>query len=385
MSDLGYTIISLAVQKSGGGPTKTIGAFKRALEADLYSFCDPKHLKEDPMAVSGAKSVNAVQLPFARQFMLPSRMSAREAEEACRRSAMISCHSFYRYHILWMNRIHNKYQTPYWFVPHGILDPWVMEYGKVAKELFWKFGGQRFLANASTIICSSRAEKEKAESMFDVPCADVVPWPVDLVNVSCREQRGAAIRRKLGIPEDGLVLIYFGRLHHMKRPVETIRAVGASSLSSVHLIVVGNEQTVSLSDCRAASIECGISERVHLVGPVYGDDKYDYLHASDAYISLSHRENFNHTAAEALAAAVPVILSPGNDLRSELSAVSCCWEVEGDSIEDAVFSIEAFARCSPDERRGMGCRGREWVAHELNFDSFSLKLNSLAARISKNH
>ena len=58
------TIISLAVQKSGGGPTKTIGAFKSALDADLYSFCDRRGLDTDPLAVPGAQAVGAMPLPF---------------------------------------------------------------------------------------------------------------------------------------------------------------------------------------------------------------------------------------------------------------------------------------------------------------------------------
>lgn len=383
MSDSSYTIISLAVQKSGGGPTKTIAAFKRALSAELYSFCDPSRLTTDPLSVPGANPVNSMQLPFARQFMWPSRKSLHEAEMACKHSDLISCHSFYRYHTLWMNQIFRKYQMPYWFVPHGILDPWVMEYSKTAKKLFWEFGGQRFLENASTVICSSYAEKKKAERFFDLPHADIIPWPVDLVDVDRQEERRVEIRKQLGIPEEDLVLIYFGRLHHMKRPLETIRALGTASLPSVHLIIVGNEQTVSLHDCDTVSRACRISDRVHLVGPVYGGAKYDYLHASDAYISLSHRENFNHTAAESLAAGIPVILSPGNDLHSEICDVNCSWAVEGDEVEDGARAIDDFAACSRGELRAMGMRGREWVGRELSFESFSSKLNAVAARCSR--
>ena len=378
-----YTIISLAVQKSGGGPTKTIGAFKSALNAELYSFCDPSRLENDPLSVPGANPVNAMQLPFAKQFMWPSRQDAYDAEQACKEGSMISCHSFYRYHIPWMNGIFKQYQTPYWFVPHGILDPWVMEYGRPAKKVFWELCGKRFLENASTVICSSRAEKEKAERFFDLPDVDIVPWPVDLVDIHDRSQRRVAVRAQLGIPEEALVLIYFGRLHHMKRPLETIRALGTAGHSKVHLIVVGNEQTVSLQDCQSVAEEFGIRERVHLVGPVYGGGKYDYLHASDAYISLSHRENFNHTAAESLAAGVPVIFSPGNDLQSEIAAENCSWAVGGNEVEDGARSIEAFARCSDVERIDMGVRGREWVERELSFDSFSRKLNAVAERCGR--
>lgn len=380
MSSIDAVIISLGLFKGSGGPTKTIGAFKRALEAELYSFCDPTDLKNGSLAVAGVNPVASLPLPFAKQFMLPSKKSSREAELACMRSNILSCHSFYRFHIQWVNRMYKKYETPYWFVPHGILDPWVMEYGRPAKKMFWALGGQRFLENSSTVICSSRTEKEKAEHYFDLPNADVVLWPVELVDIENRDESRLRIRRKLGIGPGDLALIYFGRLHHMKRPLETIHALAKASLPSVHLIILGNEQTVSLEDCRAKAMECGIDDKVHLIGPVYEDSKYEYLHASDAYISLSHRENFNHTAAESLACGLPVILSPGNDLQSEICAENCSWSIGGNEIEDAAYAIEAFACCTKEERRAMGRRGREWVARELNFESFRKKLTEIAER-----
>ena len=64
-----------------------------------------------------------------------------------------------------------------------------------------------------------------------------------------------------------------------------------------------------------------------MIGPVYGDSKYHYLFASDAYVSLSQRENFNHTAAESLSAGLPVILSPGNDLAGEIRDEGCSWSL----------------------------------------------------------
>lgn len=377
------TIISLAVLKSSGGPTKTIQSFKHALSARHFSFCSRVEIATGSLAVDGAEPVHAVRVPILKQLRFATSRESALAADAIRSSSFVSCHSFYRYHSIWVNRMSRKYGVPYWFVPHGILDPWVTGYGRTAKKLFWKLGGQRFLDEASTVIFSTRAEKDKAESLYDLPNADVVPWPVELVDINDREERRAAIRRQLGIPEEASVLIYFGRLHHMKRPLETIHALAVANSPSVHLIIVGNEQTVSLKDCENAARESGVQGRVHLVGPVYGDAKYDYLHASDAYISLSNRENFNHTAAESLAAGLPVVLSPGNDLQSEIMEQQCSWAVQGDEIQDAAQAIEAFVGCEGVERREMGLRGREWVAAELSFEAFQSSLQMIASRYAR--
>lgn len=374
------TIISLGVFKDSGGPTKTIGAFQRALSAEIHCFCSQEELDVGRLAVEGSVAVKASRWPILKQLRYAGKYADHGAKTAVAQSSIVSCHSFYRYHSIWVNRMSKKYGFPYWFVPHGILDPWVLEYGKFAKRLFLQLGGRRFLDEASTVIFSTKAERDKAKQGFDLKATDVVPWPVDLVNIGMREQSRKNIRRELGIEDDAHVLLYFGRLHHMKRPLETIQAVAAAKEDMLHLIIVGNEQTVSLKDCHEQAASCGIGNRVHLVGPVYGESKYHYLHASDAYISLSHRENFNHTAAESLAAGLPVILSPGNDLQSEIDGESCSWRVGGNRVQDAAAAIATFVNCPAGERDAMGCRGREWVERELGFKLFQERLLALASK-----
>lgn len=376
-----FGIVSLGVHKSSGGPSKTIGAFRDALDARLFTFCDIKRLQADPLAIDGAEPVAVSQIPGLKQFMVPSLGKDRDAELYFKESQLISCHSFYRYHTEWVNRMFKKYRTPYWFVPHGILDPWVMEKQRKGKLLFWKAFGDRFLKNAATVIFSTTAERDKAASQFELPGAEVVPWPVELVDecdASCRRQK---VRSKLGIPEEARVLLYFGRVHSMKRPLETIAAMAQVDDAKLHLIMVGNPQDVSLQQCVAKASELKVSDRVHVVGAVYGDEKYDYLHAADAYISLSHRENFNHTAAESLSAGLPVILSPGNDLFSEIETLGCAWGLPDNEIATASTAIADFVNKSEQDLVSMGLASRSWVGENLSFEAFQTRLQQIACSI----
>ena len=45
-----------------------------------------------------------------------------------------------------------RHQVPYWFVPHGSLDPWAMNKGSTVKNLYLTLGGKRFLEQSSTVI-----------------------------------------------------------------------------------------------------------------------------------------------------------------------------------------------------------------------------------------
>jgi glycosyltransferase involved in cell wall biosynthesis len=187
----------------------------------------------------------------------------------------------------------------------------------------------------------------------------------------------------LGISDNARVLLYFGRLHSMKQPLETIRSVAKAGVASLHLLMVGNEQDVSLKDCYAVADKCGIAGRVHLIGPVYGEAKFDYMMAADAYISLSHRENFNHTAAESLSAGLPVILSPGNDLQGDIAEAACSWGLSSNNSEDAALAIQEFAEMESRDLMGMGSRGRQWVKENLQFSTFRDRLNTVAAKYER--
>lgn len=377
------TIISLGVFQSSGGPTKTITSFKDALDAELYSFCAPDELIDDKLAVDGAVSVVSSGIPILRQLRYAPRRATKASEIAFSKSSIVSCHSFYRYHVLWVEKMSRKHAVPYWFVPHGILDPWVMQYGRFAKKMYWACGGVRFLEQASTVIFSTSLERDKAMSQFELPGVEVIPWPVELVDCSNDQARRDHIRAELGIPDNARVLLYFGRMHSMKQPLETIQSVANAGDDSLHLLMVGNEQDVLLKDCYAVADECGISKRVHLIGPVYGKAKFDYIMAADAYISLSHRENFNHAAAESLSAGLPVILSLGNDLQGDLEGAACSWGISSNNSEDAVSAIQEFAQMQSDDLIGMGSRGRQWVKENLQFSTFKNRLNAVAKKYAK--
>ncbi|MEM7791065.1 MAG: glycosyltransferase, partial [Verrucomicrobiota bacterium] len=309
------TILALGLYKSSGGPSKSIRAMQEALNAEVISWVDPIQISKDELIWKDAHVVAGSSWPILRQLLLAPKKSMRVAEEIISTSRIVSCHSPWRGHMLWLYHMHRKAGVPYWFVPHGGLDPYVFEEQGFLKRLFLRLGGRAAIENAACVIFTTKAERDKAIKVCRPQRSEIVYWPLNDEDFSVR--RGADERRyirgKLGIPSEARCLLYFGRLHAMKRPLETIEAIAASQ-SNAHLIIVGNEFGVSLEDCRSQAADLGLEDRVHVIGPVYGETKAHYFAAADAYISLSRRENFNFAAAESMAAGLPLILSPGNDL-----------------------------------------------------------------------
>jgi glycosyltransferase involved in cell wall biosynthesis len=370
-------IVSLGLYRSSGGPVKTISKFRDALKADLYSFVNDRQYRTEDFAVEGGHIIPSRSLPLFREMCIPARDSLAELENSAMYTPIISSHSFYRYHSIWTHQAFKRWKTPYWHVPHGILDPYVTTYGVAMKKMFLKVGGESFLRDAVCTVFATKREWEKAESVFGPMRGEVVHWPVDLVDLSGREERRRKTRRGLGIPEDATVLLYFGRVQGMKRPLETIEAVARVKSDMLHLIMVGPLEGITEGELLNQAQAQGL-QNFHYAGGIYGEVKYDYLLAADAYVSFSIRENFNHTAAESMSAALPLILSQGNDLGPIVEESGAGWYLKEDSVDALGSAIEGLMGTAEDELEKMGDSGRRLVANQFSFDYFRSRLLNLA-------
>jgi glycosyltransferase involved in cell wall biosynthesis len=96
--------------------------------------------------------------------------------------------------------------------------------------------------------------------------------------------------------------------------------------------------------------------RIVIAGPVFGDKKYDYLRAADAFITLSHNEGQSVAHLEALAEGLPMILtrSSNMDFLTEYGAgilVTHQPEDAAKAIVQLMSNPEALAQAAKGARR----------------------------------
>jgi len=233
------SLLTLGLYRSSGGPSKSVAAFQQALGADVISWVDPVAAAREPQIweLSGchAHVVEGSRAPILRQLCYPQAGGLADAERIIAASDVVSCHSFWRWHNIWIAKVAPRHGVPYWFVPHGALDPYVFQADRLAKRAFLLLGGRRFLDGAAAVVCATQREYDKLAPLMPKARPFIIPWPLD--DTDFREQDHAhrtALRHSLGIPEVAPVVLYFGRLHPMKRPLETITAVAHCGNSSCH-------------------------------------------------------------------------------------------------------------------------------------------------------
>jgi glycosyltransferase involved in cell wall biosynthesis len=370
--------VTLEYVPSFGGSAVSVMQFQKALRSSVISFTRPETLRQLSAEPSGVLHVPTARGPLGDQFAWSHAAELRQAQAALAQADLVTCHLLYRFHIEWATRLARRWQIPYLVIPHGALDPWVFTYRSWRKRLWLAAYGRRIFEGAAQIVFATHREQEKASPHLGKGRSCVIPWPVPCVDTSTAEEHRLALRQELGLTQNARLLLYFGRIHPMKRPLDTIRAVAAAAGSQLHLLVVGPDSPeLTLDECRKFCQDNHI-DNVHFAAPAYGSLKYHYFMGCDGYISLSHRENFGYTVAEALACARPVLITPGIDLSPDIKAAGAGMVLQGTSDADIQSGLHAFADASDDALLGMGVRGQQWARRELSELLFQERLRALA-------
>ena len=364
---------------STGGPVKTVGAFQQALGGEIVSFTDPRKLATEGSGLPGILHVPSGTDPVRAWYLSPKGRISEEVRAAEERATLVSCHVPFRRHFSHGAELARRRGIPYWVVPHGAFDPYVFTYRANFKLLWMELVGRRVVREARAVICSSTRGLLKARRFGGRFEGVVIPWPVEPIDLKDRVMRRSWLRAELGIGPSDRVLLFLARLESMKRPLETIAAFAAVATKGTHLLLVGPEESITLARARAAA-EQVTGGRVHVLGPVFGKAKLDLLAASDAYISLSHRENLGHSALEAMAAGLPTILSEGHDIIPDISISGLVRTVSNQDPSEWARAIKEFLQAPAERLTGIGAQARAWTLSELSPAAFSSRLRDLYAQ-----
>ena len=190
-------------------------------------------------------------------------------------------------------------------------------------------GETQVVAAANALIANTDAEAASLVSLYDA-CPDtvhVVSPGVDLFTFTPGESRSAA-REIVGLPHDGLVVSFVGRIQPHKGPEVLIRATSELVKHSPQLrkklivnIIGGasganTEEVDRLKDCTQW---LGVDDVVRFAPPVSRADLPQWYRASDLVIVPSYSESFGLVALEAQACGTPVVATAVGGLRTAVA------------------------------------------------------------------
>jgi glycosyltransferase involved in cell wall biosynthesis len=202
-----------------------------------------------------------------------------------------------------------KRNIPYVIEPIGMFVPIVRNVW--LKRMYHSFVGRRLFTGASAVVATSLLEVEELATAgvarekivlrrngVEVPNA----WPL----------RGR-FRAALGIPEHAKLVLFLGRLSLKKSPELLVKAFAQLPESlgenTVMLAFAGPDEGGIQQRLVQTASQLRISSRVKFSGALFGEDKWAAYRDADVFVLPSQNENFGNTAAEAVAAGTPVVVT----------------------------------------------------------------------------
>jgi hypothetical protein len=178
------------------------------------------------------------------------------------------------------------------------------------------------------------------------------------------------------LPRTARVLLWIGRYDDLKRPWHVAAAFRRSAPPDWHLVMHGHDGSTTHLAVRNA-VDPG-DGRIHVLGPIDGSAKQRILMAADGFVSLSWRENFGYSLADAAAAGLPLVTAPDHDLMEDLPLPCRTWTAPDHSLASAIAVLTRFCNDASHDARGEAGRiGRLWIAAHATRSGFRDALAAL--------
>ena len=301
-----------------------------------------------------------------------------EAKSITRSAKSLLVHGLYRSHVSLARRLASHHQCRLILVPHGCLDAHAQKKRRIIKELWLATQGRSAVSAASRIVFSTTRERHEASRYIDTSRSVVIHWPVPIPSLTSKHSFRLLIRREHRIPENARILLAVTRLHTFKRIADLIKAFLKAQIPNAYLFVAGLPGNISHVSLQKA-FELHDAPTVRLLSPIH-DQKLGHLFmAADGYVSASTRENFSYSLGDAFAHGLPVLISTGHYLISDIRPAHSSeflfgWVSREPVAEGLSVCLNEWAAAPDKALAKMGALARDWAAKNLSQAGFKDKL-----------
>ncbi len=234
------------------------------------------------------------------------------------------------------------------------------------------------LRGAAAVHCTSDAEQ--VEVLAVCPTARTVVIPLAVPPFESASE--SAVRTLLGARYGGPVVLFLSRLDPKKNVEVLLEAFAllAPHHSDATLLIAGDGERDYVTSVKVRAETLGLAAQVIWAGRLDGVAKAAAFTAATVFALPSHSENFGIAAAEALAAGVPCVLSPGVAIAAKVAS-SGAGQV-ADMTPRATANALAVYLDSADTRSAASAAAKEVALTEYSTAAMGDRLMSLYRQVS---
>jgi glycosyltransferase involved in cell wall biosynthesis len=371
-----------------GGPAVTAVELARVagdqgIESAVYSTNlgfpaqsgNPTEIEPDEV-VSGMHDVSVRLFPVQRPYRLAySRALRRALAEDLEDYDVVHIHSLYLYPQYAAAKEARRHGVPYVVCVHGALDPWLRRRGRVRKWLTDFTWQRRMLRRAAAVHFTLEEEARLAPRVAPRRRTVILPNGVRWQDFQSLPDP-SEFRERFLDGRTGPVVLFLGRLTKKKGLDLLIRsfAIAARRHPDALLVIAGPDDEKLRPGLEALAEKAGVGDRVVFTGLLLGEDKLGALAATEVWALSSHTEAFTIAVIEALAAGLPVLVSPAVNLAGaiERAAAGMVSETAPDKFGGAL----AYLLGSEGVRSRLGENARQF-ARAYDWDALAPRIVDL--------
>lgn len=233
---------------------------------------------------------------------------------------------------------------------------------------------------AKIIIYNSRISSVQHEKIgFNSKRTVIIPNGFDCNQFRPQRTAHVVLRRRLGLNENTRLIGVIGRYHPMKDHNTFFHALAEPKLSNtgVHAVLLGHSMDNGNSAIVNTIARLGIKNRVHLLGEC--KDVSEIMAGLDISVSSSFTEAFPNVIAEAMASAVPCVVTDVGDSAWIIGNTGLVVPPrEPKALSEA---CESLLEMSEGERKHLGLCARERIMDKFSLDNIVHRYESLYKQV----
>lgn len=293
---------------------------------------------------------------------------------------LIHIHAIFSYPSTFAMALARYRHIPYIVRPLGQLCQWSLQQKPRKKQLYLRCVERANLNHSSALHFTSVQEQTESQHLGFHGSSFVLPHGLTLPTSMPTARQ--ALRQRLQIPEDEPVILFLSRLHPKKGLDYLIPALGHLALDHRFTLALAGSGTPAYELEVEKLIESsGICDRTRCLGFVKGELKNILLQGSDLFVLTSHSENFGVAVLEAMAAGLPVVVTPTVALATVVK--SHCLGYVTDLNVAAIAATLELCLGSSKQLQEMGNRARQLVKCQYTWEGSVLNLHKIYKAILK--
>ena len=256
--------------------------------------------------------------------------------------------------------------TPYLFTAHGMLGENHLKTKGLKKRIAIALKYRRLFNNAAALHMGNDVEAELSKVLGLAPPMLVCPNGISFEEIEPLPERGT-FRSKF--PQIGArpFILFLSRLHEVKGLDFLADAfkIFCETDESTDLVVAGPDGGMQQRFEDSISAH-GLQSRVHVVGPLYGRDKFAAFADAACFCLPSRQEGFAIVLNETLACSLPMVITEGCNRPDIVEAdAGAMVPLDASAIATALSDLMS----DPERRARMGANGRRHAADKLTWDT----------------